>query len=117
MSRAGLLAFLFPSWSLGSAARLLPLRAKIIWPKPLEAFQGDLVEVQVGGEDLLAVDGLLGKERIYFHSKSIGLLSALVGVDVEAKPATVEINFEGDHLRRRATSERDSAQDQSQGVS
>jgi len=64
---------------------------KILWPKPLEGFQGDLVEVKVGGEDLLAVDGLLGKERIYFHSNASGELSALVGIDVEAKPAIVKL--------------------------
>ena len=64
---------------------------KILWPKALEAFQGDLVEVKVGGEDLVAVDGLLGKERIYFHSNASGELSALVGIDVEAKPAIVKL--------------------------
>lgn len=65
--------------------------AKILWPKPLEAFQGDLMEVEVGGENLLAVDGLLGQERIYFHSNQKGAFTALVGVDVEAKPATVKL--------------------------
>ncbi len=65
--------------------------ATIHWPKPLEASQGDLVEVTVGGEELLEVDGLLGKERIYFHSREKGVHSALVGVDVEAKPATVKL--------------------------
>jgi len=78
---------------------------KILWPKALEAFQGDLVEVKVGGEDLVAVDGLLGKERIYFHSNSIGELSALVGIDVEAKPATVKLVLKattaGGEQRRR----------------
>lgn len=64
---------------------------KILWPKPLEAFQGDLVEVKIGGDGLLEVDGLLGKERIYFHSNSTGTFTALVGVDVEAKPATVRL--------------------------
>jgi hypothetical protein len=63
------------------------------------------VEVKVGGEDLVAVDGLLGKERIYFHSNSIGELSALVGIDVEAKPATVKLVLKattaGGEQRRR----------------
>ena len=65
--------------------------AKIHWPKPLEAFQGDLVEITVGGEDLLEMDGLLGKERIYFHSRAKGVHAALVGIDVETKPATVKL--------------------------
>jgi len=64
---------------------------KIVWPKPLEAFQGDILEVEVGGADLLAVDGRLGKERIYFQPSQNGAYSALVGVDVEAKPTTVKL--------------------------
>ncbi len=91
--------------------------AKIHWPKPLEASQGDFVEITVGGEDLLEVDGLLGKERIYFHSREKGVHSALVGVDVEAKPATVKLLLKAIYRRRRTASKRDSAQDQSQGVS
>jgi len=34
---------------------------------------------------------LLGKEKIYFHSNASGELSALVGIDVEAKPAIVKL--------------------------
>ena len=91
--------------SLSVPASLSADAVKILWPKALEAFQGDLVEVKVGGEDLVAVDGLLGKERIYFHSNSIGELSALVGIDVEAKPATVKLVLKattaGGEQRRR----------------
>ncbi len=65
--------------------------AKIDWPKPLEAFQGDILEVEVGGADLLDVDGRLGKERIYFQPSQNGTYTALVGVDVEAKPSTVTL--------------------------
>ena len=74
--------------------------AKIHWPKPLEVSQGDLVEVSVGGDDLLEVDGLLGKEKIYFHPTEIGMYSALVGVDVEAKPATVKFLLKAITARR-----------------
>lgn len=91
--------------SLSVPASLSADAVKILWPKALEVFQGDLVEVKVGGEDLVAVDGLLGKERIYFHSNSIGELSALVGIDVEAKPATVKLVLQattaGGEQRRR----------------
>jgi murein DD-endopeptidase MepM/ murein hydrolase activator NlpD len=65
--------------------------AKIFWPKPLEAFQGELVEVAVGGAELLEVHGRIGHERIYFQSSQPGVYSALLGVDVEAKPATVKL--------------------------
>jgi len=80
-------------WGLASSLSLswAAEAATIRWPKPLEAFQGDLVEVKVGGEDLLEVDGLLGKEKIYFHADGKGVFSALVGVDVEAKPAPVKL--------------------------
>ena len=64
---------------------------KIHWPKPLEVSQGDLVEVSVSGEDLLEVDGLLGKEKIYFYPTDKGGYAAVVGVDVEAKPATIKL--------------------------
>ncbi|HET9916192.1 MAG TPA: M23 family metallopeptidase [Candidatus Binatia bacterium] len=65
--------------------------AEILWPRPLEALQGELVEVAVGGDDLLGVGGLLGQERIYFQSSQPGVYTALVGVDVEAKPATIHL--------------------------
>ncbi|MGZ8423915.1 MAG: M23 family metallopeptidase [Candidatus Binatia bacterium] len=64
---------------------------KIHWPKPLEISQGDLVEITVGGDEVLEVNGLLGKEKIYFHFREKGVHSALVGVDVEAKPTTVKL--------------------------
>jgi murein DD-endopeptidase MepM/ murein hydrolase activator NlpD len=65
--------------------------AKIVWPPPLEAFQGDLVQIEVGGEGLREVNGRLGKERIYFHPDQQGVYSALVGVDVEAKPSMAKL--------------------------
>ena len=37
------------------------------WPKTLEAFQGDVVEIKVSGDDLAQVEGSLGKEKIYFY--------------------------------------------------
>ena len=67
--------------------------AKIHWPKPLQAFQGDLVEVNVGGKDLTEVEGALGKEKIYFYAGHDGLFSAIVGVDVEAKPSVSKLSI------------------------
>ncbi len=77
------------AWSLSLAMAAAP--AKITWPKPLSAFQGDLVEVNVSGADLIDVDGMLGNEKIYFSTNSKGWFSAPLGVDVEAKPATVKL--------------------------
>ena len=81
------LALLGPSLSLSFAAGA----AKILWPTPLEAFQGDLIEVEVGGEGLLEVNGRLGKEKIYFYPSQRGVYSALVGIDVEAKSTTAKL--------------------------
>lgn len=61
------------------------------WPKGLEAFQGDVVEVKVSGDDLAQVDGSLGKEKIYFYPGENNMFSALVGVDVEAKPSVAKL--------------------------
>jgi murein DD-endopeptidase MepM/ murein hydrolase activator NlpD len=87
------LAFSIALVLLSSTAPLLSAAesVKIVWPKPLEALQGDLVEVEVGGENLREVQGHLGKERIYFHPSQRGAYSALVGIDVEAKPTTAKL--------------------------
>lgn len=61
------------------------------WPKRLEAFQGDVVEVKVSGDDLAQVEGSLGKEKIYFYPGENNIFSALVGVDVEAKPSVAKL--------------------------
>lgn len=61
------------------------------WPKGLEAFQGDVVEVKVSGDDLVQVEGSLGKEKIYFYPGEENVFSALVGVDVEAKPSVAKL--------------------------
>ena len=101
------LAFAIALAVLGSSVPVLLAAdaAKILWPNALEAFQGDLVEVEVGGEGLLEVNGRLGKERIHFHPSQQGVYSALVGIDVEAKPTTVKLvikaTFPGGAQRQR----------------
>lgn len=83
-------AYVFISF-MSSSLALAAAPAKITWPKPLSAFQGDLAEVNIGGDDLLEVDGMLGKEKIYFHANGKGFFTALIGIDVEAKLATVKL--------------------------
>lgn len=73
------------SIALGAGAR------KGHWPKTLEAFQGDVVEIKVSGDDLAQVEGSLGKEKIYFYPGENHTFSALVGVDVEAKPSLAKL--------------------------
>jgi murein DD-endopeptidase MepM/ murein hydrolase activator NlpD len=76
--------------------------AKIHWPKPLQISQGDVVEVKVNGENLAQVEGTLGKEKIYFYPAQNGLFSAILGIDVEAKPSVSKLALKattvaGDH--------------------
>jgi len=79
--------FFFAVWHAHAAQS-----AKGHWPKALEAFQGDVVEVKVRGDDLAQVEGSLGKERIYFYPSENRTFSALVGIDVEAKPSLAKLS-------------------------
>ncbi|MGE5215702.1 MAG: M23 family metallopeptidase [Chloroflexota bacterium] len=58
----------------------------IVWPKPIEIFQGELAEVNVAGDDIAALEGRLGKEKIFFYPAGASTFSAIVGADVDAKP-------------------------------
>lgn len=60
-------------------------------PKAVEVLQGELVEVRVSGDDLAAVEGRLGKERIHFHADEAREFTAIVGADVEAKPGPAKL--------------------------
>jgi murein DD-endopeptidase MepM/ murein hydrolase activator NlpD len=60
---------------------------KVIWPRSIEVKQGELVELKIGGADLAAVEGYWGKEKIFFFPNGNGKFAALIGADVEAKPA------------------------------
>jgi len=60
---------------------------KIKWPRSIEIAQGEITEVKISGADLAAVEGRWGQEKIYFAAQGSGLFSALLGADVEAKPA------------------------------
>ena len=65
--------------------------AKISRPEMVEVLQGEVVEVKVSGDDLVAVEGRMGNEKIYFYPNSTGGFSAIVGADVEAKAGPVKI--------------------------
>jgi murein DD-endopeptidase MepM/ murein hydrolase activator NlpD len=74
----------------GTAPLQAASAAKTSWTKAVDLLQGELAEVKVSGEDLAAVEGRLGSERIYFHGNA-GIFSALVGADVEAKPGPAKL--------------------------
>lgn len=61
------------------------------WPRPLEVPQGQVAQVKVSGENLAKVEGRMGKETLYFYPTDDGGFSALLGVDVEATPATAKL--------------------------
>jgi len=65
----------------------------ILWPKPIELFQGELSEVSVTGPDVAAVKGVWGKEKIYLFSNGAGQFSGIFGADVDAKPASSKLRL------------------------
>jgi murein DD-endopeptidase MepM/ murein hydrolase activator NlpD len=64
---------------------------EVVWPKRVEVHQGELVEVKMRGEDLAAVEGQLGNEKIYFYPNGRVTFSTIVGADVEAKPGSSKL--------------------------
>ena len=62
-----------------------------VWPKPLEVQQGEVLEVTVKGADLAVVEGQIGSEKIYFYRNGQNTFSAIIGADVEAKPAASKL--------------------------
>jgi murein DD-endopeptidase MepM/ murein hydrolase activator NlpD len=64
---------------------------KIVWPKPVEVHQGELVEVKVKGDDLAAVEGQIGNEKMGFYPSGPVMFTTIVGADVEAKPGSSKI--------------------------
>jgi murein DD-endopeptidase MepM/ murein hydrolase activator NlpD len=60
--------------------------------KPIEIFQGDIIEIKIPGEELTAVEGRMGKTTIPFFSNVSGHYIALVGADLEAKPGVTTVS-------------------------
>jgi hypothetical protein len=65
----------------------------IAWPKPLEMFQGELIETSVSGANVAAVEGTLGKEKISFYANGLSTFRAILGADVDAKPAASKLRL------------------------
>ncbi len=78
----------FCLWGYGAFAREAMQTAS---GKPVEVRQGEIVEIKVAGVEWVAVEGRLGKEKIHFYPGPGGFYSALVGVDLEAKPGLVKV--------------------------
>jgi murein DD-endopeptidase MepM/ murein hydrolase activator NlpD len=78
---------------LSFTASLAASASNITWPKPLEILQGEMVETHVSGANVAAVEGTLGKEKIFFHANGPSTFRAILGADVDAKPATLKFRL------------------------
>jgi murein DD-endopeptidase MepM/ murein hydrolase activator NlpD len=65
----------------------------IAWPKPLEIFQGELLETSVSGANIAAIEATLGKERIVFYANGPSTFRAILAADVDAKPAVSKLRL------------------------
>jgi murein DD-endopeptidase MepM/ murein hydrolase activator NlpD len=79
----------FDSYSFGRPA------AKTSATKPIEIFQGDIVELKIPGIGLTTVEGRMGKAMVPFFSSGTGDYTAFVGADLEAKPGLVTVTVKG----------------------
>ena len=57
--------------------------------KPVEIFQGEILELKIPAAGLAAVEGRMGKAKIPFLASGNDSYTALVGADLEAKPGPV----------------------------
>jgi len=63
----------------------------LISPKPFELQQGDLTELTLSGTGVAAVEGQVGNEKIHFSERRSGVFTALVGIDVDARPGLAKL--------------------------
>ena len=63
--------------------------------EPVEVFQGGMAQIRVSGGDVAGAKGVLGDKEINFYPGPDGSLSALLGVDLEQRPGTMEIAMQG----------------------
>ncbi|HYY25596.1 MAG TPA: M23 family metallopeptidase [Candidatus Udaeobacter sp.] len=61
--------------------------------KPPEIFQGGIVELKTPATGLSAVEGRFGKETVRFYPSEGGVFSALLGIDLEAKPGLAKVSL------------------------
>ncbi len=67
--------------------------ASFVVSKPAAIFQGEIAELEVSGAELTAVEGRFGKEKIPFYLNDRGNFTALLGIDLEAKPGPAKIHL------------------------
>lgn len=67
-------------------------RFEVNVPTRLQVSQGEIVELTVVGENLARVEGHLGKETIYFYRATPRSFAAIIGADLEARPASAKLS-------------------------
>jgi murein DD-endopeptidase MepM/ murein hydrolase activator NlpD len=77
---------LFATLGLGADLSHAAGHSRIVWPKPIEISQGEVVEISVVGAGITTVEGALGKEKIFFYANGTTQFSAIIGADVDQKP-------------------------------
>jgi murein DD-endopeptidase MepM/ murein hydrolase activator NlpD len=78
-------------FSLGVGPEFLRPASKPFATKPLEVFQGEILELKVSGAGLAAVIGRLGKDNIQFYPSGDKDYATLIGIDLEAKAGVINI--------------------------
>jgi len=63
--------------------------------KTVEVFQGEVAEINLPAPGVIAAEGRLGNEKVYFYPGDNGVFAALLGADLEAKPGTAKILVSG----------------------
>ena len=67
--------------------------ASFLVSRPAAVLQGDIAEVGVSGAGLTAVEGRFAKEKIPFYRNDRGNFTALLGIDLEAKPGPAKMDI------------------------
>ena len=94
MRRAVEFAAIFLCLSASSAFGAQP-SAKTGALKTVEILQGEIAEINLSAAGVVAAEGRLGSEKIYFYPGDNGVLTALVGADLETKPGPAKILVSG----------------------
>jgi murein DD-endopeptidase MepM/ murein hydrolase activator NlpD len=63
--------------------------------KTVEILQGEIAEINLSAPGVVAAEGRLGSEKIYFYPGDNGVLTALVGADLETRPGLAKILVNG----------------------
>lgn len=81
-----LLSLLFVLLGGGSVPAWSADAANLGWPGATELPQGEMAVVKIDSDEIVKVQGRLGRETIHFFGEADGSLTAIIGADLEATP-------------------------------